>query len=45
MIIIGFELFLEGLWFNFPEEIFNAVMVMAIVVAVIDQHRRSQLNH
>ena len=44
MILIGFELFLEGFWFNFPEEIFNAVMIMAIVVAIIDQHRRSQLN-
>ncbi len=44
MILIGFELFLEGLWFKFPEEIFNAVMVMAIAVAVIDRRRRSQLN-
>ena len=44
MILIGFELFLEGFWFNFPEEIFNTVMIMAIVVAIIDQHRRSQLN-
>ncbi len=44
MILIGFELFLEGIWFKFPEEIFNAVIVLAIVVAVFDQHRRSQLN-
>ena len=41
MILIGLELFLEGLWFKFPEEIFNAVMVLAIVLTVIDRRRRS----
>ncbi len=41
MILVGLELFLEGLWFKFPEEIFNAVMVLAIVLTVIDRRRRS----
>ncbi len=41
LILIGFELFLEGLWFKFPEEIFNAVLVLAIIVAIIDRRRRS----
>ncbi len=43
MILVGLELFLQGLWFEFPEEIFNAVMVLAIVLTVIDRRRRSQL--
>ena len=42
LILIGFELFLEGLWFQFPEEIFNTVIVLAIIVAIIHQRRRSQ---
>ena len=42
LILIGFELFLEGLWFKFPEEIFNTVIVLAIIVAIIHQRRRSQ---
>ncbi len=42
LILIGFELFLEGFWFKFPEEIFNTVMVLAIIVAIIHQRRRSQ---
>ena len=41
MILVGLELFLQGLWFQFPEEIFNAVMVLAIVLTVIDRRRRS----
>ena len=41
LILIGFELFLEGLWFKFPEEIFNTVIVLAIIVAIIHQRRRS----
>ena len=41
MILIGFELFLEGLWFKFPEEIFNAVMVLAIIVTIVHQRQRS----
>ncbi len=44
LIIIGFELFLEGLWFKFPEEILNAVMVLTIIVALVHQHQRSQPN-
>ena len=44
MILVGLELFLQGFWFQFPEEIFNAVMVLAIVLTVIDRRRRSQLN-
>ena len=40
VILIGFELFFEGLWFNFPEEIFNTVMILAIIVAIIHQRRR-----
>ncbi len=42
LILIGFELFLEGLWFKFPEEIFNTVMVLAIIAAIIDRRRRSR---
>ncbi len=42
LILIGFELFLEGLWFEFPEAIFNTVIVLAIIVAIIHQHRQSQ---
>ena len=41
LIIIGVELFLEGFWFRFPEEIFNLVMLVAIVFAIIHQNRRS----
>ena len=44
LILIGFELFLEGFWFKFPEEIFNTVIVLAIVVAIIYQRQRSQFN-
>ena len=44
LILIGFELFLEGLWFKFPEEIFNTVIVLAIIVAIIHQRRRSQIT-
>ena len=44
MILIGLELFLEGFWFKFPEEIFNAVMVLAIVLTIIDRKKRSQLE-
>ena len=45
MLLVGLELFLEGLWFKFPEEIFNAVIVLAIVLTIVDRRRRSQLNH
>ncbi len=41
MMLIGLELFLQGFWFKFPEEIFNAVMMLAIVLTVIDRRRRS----
>ena len=41
MMLIGLELFLQGFWFKFPEEIFNAVMVLAIVLTIIDRRRRS----
>ena len=41
MILVGLELFLQGFWFKFPEEIFNAVMLLAIVLTVIDRRRRS----
>ncbi len=41
MILVGLELFLEALWFKFPEEIFNAVMVIAIVLTIIDRRRRA----
>ena len=40
VILIGFELFFEGLWFKFPEEIFNMVMVLAIIGAIIHKRRR-----
>ncbi len=42
LILIGFELFLEGIWFNFPEEIFNTIMVLAIIVTIIYQRQRPQ---
>ncbi len=42
LILIGFELFLEGIWFKFPEEIFNTIMVLAIIVAIIHQRQRSK---
>ena len=41
LIIIGVELFLEGFWFKFPEEIFNTVMLVAIIVAFWHQRQRS----
>lgn len=41
MILVGLELFLEGFWFSFPEELFNAVIVLAIVLTIIDRYRRS----
>ena len=40
VILIGFELFFEGFWFKFPEEIFNIVMVLSIIGAIIHQRRR-----
>ena len=43
MILVGLELFLEAFWFKFPEEIFNAVIVLAIVLTIIDRRRRSRL--
>jgi len=44
MILIGLELFLEGFWFKFLEEVFNLVMVLAIIVAIIHQRGQSRLN-
>ena len=41
LIIIGVELFLEGFWFKFPEEIFNTVMLVAIIVAFWYQRQRT----
>lgn len=40
LILIGVELFLEGFWFQFPEEIFNTVMVLAIIVTIIHQRQK-----
>ena len=41
LILIGFELFLQGLWFEFPEEIFNVAILLAILIAIVDSRRRS----
>ena len=42
LILIGFELLLQGFWFEFPEEIFNAAILLAIVIAIVDSRRRSR---
>lgn len=39
LILVGIELFLEGLWFNFPEELFNGVMIFAIIFTIIHQRK------
>lgn len=41
LILIGFELFLEAIWFKFPEEIFNAAMILAIIGAIFYQRQQA----
>ena len=43
LILIGVELFLEGFWFQFPEEIFNTVMILAIIFTII-HHRQKEFR-
>jgi predicted tellurium resistance membrane protein TerC len=42
LILIGMELLLQGFWFSFPEEIFNGVMVLSIITALIYQRQQSR---
>lgn len=42
LILIGFELFLEGFWFSFPEEIFNTLMILAIIATFFHHSRTTQ---
>ncbi len=41
LIVIGFDPFLQGFWFYFPEEIFNFVMFLAISYAIYHQKKVS----
>ena len=45
LVLIGLELILQGLWFEFPEQIFNAIVVLAIGIAIVGIRRRSQSAH
>jgi len=41
LILIGCELLLQGLWSKFPEKIFNTVLVLAIIAAIIERRERA----